>query len=527
MDSNSVAKSDSPVPGFWTKLTAKDPVWMGLLALGWLALLTILGLLGSWHYGFHRDELNFIANARTLDWGYVEYPPLAPFFARLIIDLFGVSPIALRFSAALIMTTGVWLTGMMAYRLGGGRQAQALAMFASAVAPLAITNMRFYSYQTFDYLWWVLAAYLVIRLVQTDDPRWWLAIGAVFGLGMMTKYSIPFLIAGVVIGVLLTPLRRHLRSPWLWAGAGLAVLIFLPNLIWMAQHEWITLDFQSVTRARNMEMGRTDGFLIQQLYSCTNIITVPLWLGGLYVLFFKPEGKPYRILGWLYLAVLLLFLDMHGRFYYMAGAYPMLFAVGASLWIRMPALTEQSPGGFWRALSSGGRVYTICLVVSGLFFLIAMYPFTPRDSGLWRFSAALNPEFREEIGWPEQVNEVARIYQSLPMEEKTKTGILTGNYGEAGAIDLYGPEHGLPGVISGINTFWLKGYGDPAPETVIIVGFSQKDVESVFSDCTLAGHTPNPYNIENEETRDHPDIFVCRGIQTSWPEFWKVFRIFG
>lgn len=511
----------------WQKLLARDPFWMGVLALGWLALLTLLGLLGSWNYGFHRDELNIIANARQLDWGYVEYPPLAPFFARLIIDLFGVSPIAMRFAAALIMTTGVWLTGMMAYRLGGGRFTQALAMFASAVSPLAITNMRFYSYQTFDYLWWVLAAYLVIRLVQTDDPRWWLAIGAVFGAGMMTKYSIPFLIVGVVIGVLLTPLRRHLKSPWLWAGAGLAVLIFLPNLIWMAQHEWITLDFQNVTRARNMAMGRTDGFIIQQMYSCTNPITVPLWLGGLYVLFFKPEGKPYRILGWIYLFTLLLFLDMHGRFYYMAGAYPMLFAVGASMWLKMPALKENTLSEFWRTLSHGGRAYTVSLVAFGLFFFIIAYPAAPVGSGMWRFSSALNPEFREEIGWPEQVREVSRIYQSLPAEEKGKTGIMTGNYGEAGALDLYGPEYGLPGVISGINTYWLKGYGDPAPETVIIVGFNQKDVESVFSDCTLAGHTPNPYNIENEETRDHPDIFVCRGMQMSWPEFWKVFRIYG
>lgn len=265
---------DLPEKSIWQKLISRDPFWMGLLALGWLVLLTLLGIIGSWQYGFHRDELNFIENARHLDWGYVEYPPLAPFVGRLIIDLFGISPVALRFAAALIMTTGIWLTGMMAYSLGGGRRSQALAMLAAAVAPLPITNMRFFSYQTFDYLWWVLTAYLIIRLVQTNDPRWWLAIGAVLGLGMMTKYSIPFLIAGIVAGVLLTPTRQHLKSPWLWAGAALSVVFFLPNLIWMVQHDMITLDFQTITRARNLVVGRTDNFLIQQLYSCTNPASV-------------------------------------------------------------------------------------------------------------------------------------------------------------------------------------------------------------------------------------------------------------
>jgi hypothetical protein len=163
----------------------------------------------------------------------------------------------------------------------------------------------------------------------------------------------------------------------------------------------------------------------------------------------------------------------------------------------------------------------------GIFFLIIAYPFTPISDGLWRFSAALNPEFREEIGWPEQVGEVARIFKSLPPEEQSKTKVLVGNYGEAGAIDLYGPALGLPAAVSGINTYWLKGYGDPPPETVIILGFTQEDVESAFLDCSLAGHTPNPYGIENEETRDHPDIFVCRKLRYTWPDFWKEFRLFG
>jgi len=509
---------------FWA---SNDLIWTAILAAGWLALLTIVGLIGSWRYGFHRDELNFIYNAMNLDWGYVEYPPLTPFIARGIIAVFGVSAIALKFTAALAMTIAVWLTGVMTRDLGGKRPAQAIAMLCTAAAPLGITNTRFFSYQTFDYLWWVLAAYLIIRLVKTNDPRWWLALGAVLGLGVMNKYSIPFLVAGIAVGVILTPLRNHLKSPWLWAGAVLAGLIFLPNIIWMAQHNWITLEFQAVTRMRNIEMGRTDNFLLQQLYSCTNPVTVPLWIGALYVLFFKPEGKPYRIIGWIYLVTLLLFLDAHGRFYYMAGLYPMLFAVGASLWMRIPWEKGISIREFWNRLDTGSRIFYPSLFVWWLFFTLTLLPFTPVDSAWWRFDSDLNPEVREEIGWPEQVKEVARIYNELPATERNHTAVFGGNYGEAGALYLYGPEYGLPAPISGINSFWLKGYGNPPPETLIIVGASKEQVEDVFSECTLSGHTPNPYNIENEETRDHPDIFTCRKLRFTWPEFWEMAKTFG
>jgi hypothetical protein len=463
----------------------------------------------------------------NLDWGYVEYPPLTPLLARGLIAIFGVSSIAMKFTASLAIAIAVWLTGVMTRSLGGKRPAQALAMVCTAIAPLTVTNTRFFSYQTFDLLWWVLATYLIIRLVQSNDPRWWLAVGVVLGLGVMNKYSLPFLVVGIAAGVILTPLRSHLKSPWLWAGAVLAGLILLPNVIWMAQRNWITLEFQSVTRARNIALGRTDNFLLQQLYSCTNPASVPLWFGALYVLFFKPEGKPYRILGWIYLVTLLLFMDAHGRFYYTSGLYPMLFAVGASLWIRIPYEKGMSIRQFWDRLDTGSRIFYPSLVFWGLLFSFVLLPFTPIDSALWRFESDINPEIREEIGWPEQVKEVARIYSVLPEADKSRTAVFAGNYGEAGALYLFGPEYGLPAPISGINTFWLKGYGNPPPEILIIVGVTREDVEGAFSECVLSGHTPNPHNISNEETREHPDIFTCKNLRFTWPDFWKKARVFG
>ncbi len=149
------------------------------------------------------------------------------------------------------------------------------------------------------------------------------------------------------------------------------------------------------------------------------------------------------------------------------------------------------------------------------------------ESAWWRFDSDLNPEIREEIGWPEQVKEVARIYDGLPEAEKSRTAILAGNYGEAGALYLYGLEQGLPAPISGINSFWLKGYGNPPAETVILVGYTKEDVDGVFNECELKGHTPNPHEINNEETREHPDIFVCRKLKFTWPEFWEMVKTFG
>jgi 4-amino-4-deoxy-L-arabinose transferase-like glycosyltransferase len=187
-----------------------------------------------------------------------------------------------------------------------------------------------YSYSSFDCLWWGLIAYLMIRLLTTDNPRWGLAIGAAIGLGMMTKYTISFLVVGLVIGVLLTPARRQLRSPWLWAGVALALLIVLPNLIWHVRHHFISWDFMQGIHARDVRIGRAEGYLPEQLVFSANPVTIPLWAGGL-VFFFSPMGKRFRVLGWMYLVPFVLFFFSQGRSYYIAPAYPMLFAGGAVL----------------------------------------------------------------------------------------------------------------------------------------------------------------------------------------------------
>jgi hypothetical protein len=426
-----------------------------------------------------------------------------------------------RFFAALAQAVVLVLTGLMARQLGGGRAAQIVAALAAAIAPVSLAAGALFQYVSFDYLWWVAVAYLVIRLLQSENPRWWVAIGAVIGVGMMTKYTIVFLVAGLIAGVLLTRARRYLGSRWLWCGVALSLAIFLPNFIWQVQHGFISLDFLRYIHARDIRIGRTQGFLVDQLLVAANPFTVLLWVAGLLYFLVAPGGKRYRLLGCMFAVPLALFIVAHGRGYYMAPAYPMLFAAGAILEERAVASLRAG----WSRLM---RVHTCgALAAGGVLAIAVVLPMAPVDSSWWKVANRANGDFREEIGWPELVETIAGIHASLSPEERAHVGILAGNYGEAGAVDLYGPAHGLPKAISGINSYWGRGYGDPPPRTLIVVGLSRDFLERNFESCVLAGHVTNRYWVENEETTRHPDLFVCRQLRQPWPVFWKQFQYYG
>jgi hypothetical protein len=492
----------------------------GILILLALAKV-LLHTLTNGQYGFHRDELATLDDARYLAWGYVAYPPLTPFIGRVALELFGPSLVGVRFFSALAQGVAMILAGLMTRELGGSRLAQVVAALAVAIAPVSLAQGALFQYVSFDYLWWVLIAYLMIRLLKSENPRWWLGIGAVIGLGMMTKYTMLFFVASIVGGVILTKARRYLASPWLWGGVALSLLIFLPNLIWQVQHDFISLEYLSSIHARDIRIGRTEGFLIEQLFVGANPFTLPFWVAGLYFYFFTSAGQRYRILGWMYVISFGLFLAAQGRSYYLGPAYPMLIAAGVVVWEQWLASLSAGwarlvQGVTWGALAVGG-------LICGALFL----PVAPVKSGLWDLTSEIHDIFTEQIGWPELVETVAGIYAALPATEKPQVGILAGNYGEAGAINLYGPAYGLPEAISGINSYWLRGYGDPPPQTLIVVGFQRDRVEQYFETCKLVGPVTNRYNVKNEETTAYPGIFICRGLRQPWPELWPHFRQFG
>lgn len=468
-------------------------------------------------YGFQRDELATLEDARHLAWGYPAYPPVTPFFGRLSLILFGTSLRGFRFFAAIAQAITIVLTGLMARDMGARRYAQVIA--AVAALPFCIGGGYEMQYVAFDALAWVLTAYFIVRLLATGNPRWFLAIGAAIGFGMESKYTIGFFVIAILGAALLTDARRYFKSKWLWIGIALSVLIWLPNLLWQIQHHLVSLDFLQHIHARDVRQGRATYFLPQQLQLMG--IALPLVLAGLYFCLFTRNGHRFRMIGWMYVLTLTLFTIAKGRSYYMGPAYPMLFAAGA-VW-----------GENWLATLKASAVAAIRSTVRISFavqtaIVIAFWlPLAPLNSSWWRISNQTQGDFREQIGWPELVQEVAKIRDSLTPEQRAHFGIIGANYGEAGALNLYGPGYGLPHAISGVNSFWYRGYGEPAPQTLIVVGLSQKFVDSHFDSCRLAGHTWNRYGIKNEETVDHPDIFVCGPPKAGWPEFWNHFRYYG
>ena len=478
----------------------------------------IIHVLTNGQYGFHRDALAFLDNGQNLSWGFVEYPPLTPFIGRVGLELFGLSLIGIKSLAALAQCVGMVLAGLMAKALDGSRKAQVVT--AVAVAPMSLLMSTLFQYISFDYLWWVLVAYCMIRLLKSDDPRWWLGIGAVIGLGMMTKYTMVFLAAGVAAAVLFTKARRHIRTPWLWAGVGLSLLIFLPNLVWQIQNEFISLEFLRVISGRDAQLGRTEGYFSQQLYVNANPMLIFLWIIGLYYYLFGKESGRYRAMGLLYLVPLLLFWLAGGRFYYLAPAYPMLIAAGSVAGENW--LTRFSEYG--RRFAYG--LVSFLLVAGAALGAVLMLPIHPVNSGLWDLTSDIHDNFSEQIGWQEMAENVAGIYaEALPANPSL--GILAGNYGEAAAINLFGEAYDLPPVTSPVNSYWYRSLPTPPPEAVIVIGYDRETLAGFFAECELVGHNGNSYGVANEESTFHPDIFLCRRPLASWEETWSQVQSFG
>jgi len=479
-------------------------------------LIAILHLLTNGRYGFHRDELQFLCDARHLDWGFISYPPFTPFVERIAMACFGLSLVGLRLFSVIAQSLAIFFTGRMARELGGGRLAQVATALAVALSPLPLFEGSEFQYTSFSYLWWVLVAYFAIRLLRSENPRWWLAIGAVIGLGLLTKYAIVFFLAGMFGGMLLTRQRRYFLSPWFWGGMAVALAIFLPNLVWQARHDFISLRFLHHIHVRDVGEGRAEGFVRDQ-FILFNLFAVPLWIAGL-IAFLR--DRRWRMLGWMYLIPLALLMAARGRGYYLAEAYPALIAMGAVSGERWLARLRRTPR--WALATAFFAGLAVCGALASTFLL----PISP-DVSRQNFALAHNGDLREEIGWQDLVQTLAGIRDSLPPADRANVGIVVGNYGEQGAIEILGPAYHLPPPISGTNSAWYRGYPQPPPSVLIVVGLSHGYVERTFNGCRVAGHNGNPYGLDNEESRDHPDIFLCGSPRMPWPRFWEEFQNFG
>lgn len=492
----------------------RSDTWM---LAGVALLVAVIHLLTNNRYGFHRDELQFLSDARHLDWGFVAYPPFTPFVERIGLQIFGVSLVGLRLFSVIAQAMAIVVTGWMARELGGERLAQLTAALVVATSGLPLFEGTEFQYSTFDYLWWVLIAYFVIRLLKSDDPRWWLGIGAAIGLGLQTKYSICFFIAGILGGMLLTRARRFLLSGWFWGGVGVALLIFLPNFLWQVRHGFISYHFLEHIHVRDVGEGRANGFWRDQFWICTNMFAAPLWIAGAVAFLMD---RRYRMLGWMYVIPILLFFFGKGRGYYIAPAYPMLFAMGAVVGERWVGSMRRG----WRLAVEG--VFFAALAAWAVFIYALIVPLAT-SGPVKEFALKNNGDLREEFGWDELVKTVAGIRDSLPPEQRESVGVLVGNYGEQGAIEILGPAYHLPTPISMTNSAWLRGYPVPTPSTLIVIGFSQAQADRTFTSCRWAGHNGNSEGVKNEESKDHPDIFICGPPRMPWPEFWRTHERYG
>jgi 4-amino-4-deoxy-L-arabinose transferase-like glycosyltransferase len=478
------------------------------------AAFVALEMVVSSRYGFHRDELYFLACARHLGWGYVDQPPLVPAVAWLTVHVLGTSPVALRALPALAGGGAVVVTGLMARELGGDRKAQLLAALAAATSPELLAAFHLLSTAAFDFFFWSVLTFVLLRILRTGNDRLWVVLGVVAGVGLMNKFSVAFLLAAVAAGLLLTGRRRELASPWLWAGAGLALIIWLPDIVWNAQHNWAAVSMLRSLHQENGGLGATLEFVPAQLIVVGPVLVV-LWVAGLLRLLASPFA---RSLGVAYLILLVGFALSGAKPYYLGGLYYALFAAGG-VWAE-ERLNRAHP-------ARGVTGWMIPIAMGCLVALPLSLPVLPQSAlatGSWEGS--INKELSATVGWPDFVGQLARVSDTLPARERSSLVIFTGDYGAAGAVDLWGPAYGLPHAISGHNNYWWWGpAGAHDGATTIAVNLSQGYLRSIFREVTPAGTVTTPGGVWSEERGD--PIYICRGQKVSWQAAWPAARHYG
>jgi 4-amino-4-deoxy-L-arabinose transferase-like glycosyltransferase len=487
-----------------------------LLLLGiFAALIFVAHFLVGNGYGFHRDELQFIDDGRHLHWGFVAYPPLTAFAARIAILGGNITPASVRLAAAIVNAVSLVLIGLIARELGARRIG--LALTAIAALPLTLAFSVFLQYNTFDLLAWTVTVLFTARLLRTEDPRHWLGVGLGIGIGVESKYSIAFLAVSLLMAFLILPSQRHLlRSRWFVYGIAVAALIAAPNLLWLTRHHFITLQMEHFIHARDVRHGRADGFYTDQVKY--TMFAFPLAMAGLLSLLRSPR---LRLLSAVYLGPLLCFILLKGRGYYLLPAYPVLFAAGA---VAVERSFAARPA--WLRLSFRSVVAAALLLDIAAMTFAYLPVWKPYSAG-WNWQMKNNGDSAEEVGWPEFVAQVAEVRDALPPEDRASLAVLANNYGEAGALALYGPKYGLPTPISSTNSFHDRGWGPFDAETVIVTGGDLDDQLTNFKTCRIAAKVHMPYGVRNEESRDHPDILVCHHILVPWPLRWAHSQEFG
>ena len=501
-------RASAPAPASGLPGSARRPVLVtaALLAAALLATAT--------RYGYHRDELCFLAAGRHLAWGYPDQPPLTPAIARAVTALAGDSLLALRAPSALTAAAVVVLTALLARELGGGRSAQVLAAATMAVSNVVLVVSHMLSTTTVDLLVWTAATLLVVRALRTGDQRLWLAVGAVAGVGLLNKTLVVFLLAALAVGLAVAGPRGVFRSGWLWAGGALALVLWAPNLWWQATHGWPQLDLSSAIAAGGSGTSMPRWAFVPFQLLLIGPALAPIWLVGLVRLLREPALRWARCLAVAYLFLLVVFLTTGGKPYYLGGLYPVLLAAGA------PPIVA------WARRRGGAlRTAVTTLGISGATAAVLMLPLLPAAWLHLTPVTDVNYDAGETVGWPAFAATIARVHDALPPQERAGAIVLVRNYGEAGAVERFGPALGLPDTYSGHNAYHAWGPPPPDAGTVIAVGMDEERLRAMFDSVEPAARIDNGVDLDNDE--QGRTVWVCRGLRGTWAQEWPGLRRLG
>jgi hypothetical protein len=491
------------------------------------ALKLILHLAFNSRYGYFIDEFYYMACAEHLDFGYVDHPPMVAWLAWLSRTLFGDSLPALRLLPALAGTAVVLLAARIARELGGRAWAQALAALGVFFSPVLLFTSNVFSMNIFDALFCSVALLLILRLSRAEGRALglWTQLGAVFGIALLNKISPLFLGFGLLIGLLATPQRKKLLEPGPWLCGAIALALFAPHLLWQVLHGWPTLEFMhNAATLKNRPLGFFE-FLGTHALEASPIGFL-LLLAGLFHLLRQPA---LRLVGILYLTVLLVMVAGGGKPYYLAIFYPLMFAAGTvELELRLAARRFLLPAAAALLVLTGAAILPMTVPVLPVEDFIAYQQKVlggPRPSSERKSVGPLPQHYADMFGFKEMVEQVAQVFHSLPAEEQKRTSIFAGSYGQAGAVSFFGPPLGLPKAISGHNSFylWGPGPGDEKWGTVIVLGEDPEDLEPLFEEVVLAGRFSHPYAMPYRN--DYP-IVICRRAKQSAGEIWPLTKEF-
>jgi 4-amino-4-deoxy-L-arabinose transferase-like glycosyltransferase len=476
----------------------------GLTGLPWAALAPIVAakigvtMAVADRYGWHRDEFYYLASSKHLGLGYVDYPPITPLLARIDQAIFPGSLPGLRLLTVLAGAAVIVIAALIARELGGNRTAQALAALATLISPMFVGANILFQTVTFDQLVWAVACLLFVRLLGGANQREWLLLGLVFGIGLETKYTVIGLGVAIFVALALTQQRRMLASRWPWIGAGIAILLFLPNIAWQVAHQWDSVAYTVNHR------GNTDGpvfYWVQQLLLAGPQL-LPIVVMGVVWMWRRQQWRPAALT---IIAAEVVFFLAGGKAYYPAPIYPLAYAAG-SIWF------ADAVRRVWLR-----RVTVFAAIAITLILLPLGLPVLPTKTmiglGLWQ----PRKDYADMIGWPELTQQVTAVYQQLPLSERRSTIILASNYGEAGAIQFYG--RGLPTVVCAHLTYYYWAPATMTPSTIIAVGYPRDYLATLLGgDVLQAGTITNAYGIHNEEFGK--SIWVIRNPSIPLSDVW-------